>query len=80
MKNQPIDYTDVVIQDMCEILITHKNPWPSDFTKRKKLEFLDKIIAYLTDTQQYERCGILTDMKERIVNEPINKSKATKRE
>lgn len=73
--SENIDYTDMVIADMYEILTIHKNPWPSNFTKRKKLEFLDKIIAYLTDTEQFEKCKVLIRMKEKIANESISKNK-----
>lgn len=74
-QNQSVDYTDLVIMDMYEILTTHKQPWPKNFTRLKKLEFLDKIMDYLTQTQRYEQCKVLTELKERIMNEPISKSK-----
>lgn len=72
-QNQDVDYTDLVIADMCDILMSHKNPWPKNFTKLKKLEFLDKIILYLTETQQYELCANIVAMKERILDESIGK-------
>lgn len=76
MEQKELDYTDMVIMDMYTILTTHKNPWPTNFTKLKKLEFMDKIIEYLKDNQKYEECGVLTKMRERIANEPIGKGKA----
>jgi len=79
MQKQEVDYTDLVITDMYVILTTHKNPWPSNFTKLKKMEFLDKMIAYLEDSQRYEECAKLMIMKEKVANEFIGKGKVVRK-
>jgi hypothetical protein len=72
-----VDYTGLVVKDMYEILTTQRNPWPGQYTKLKKLEFLDKMLVYLRDKQMYEMCDGIHKMKEEIKNERIIKGDNT---
>ena len=65
-KNSP-DYTTIVLRDMYEIMITHPNPWPKDFTKVQKLTFLDNMISYWTDVEDYEKCNALNIVRTSIM-------------
>ena len=69
-----IDYTGLVMDDMYEILTTHKNPWPARYTRLKKLEFLDKMLSYLKERELYEKCNGIDKMKEKIKNERVSES------
>lgn len=77
--NETIDYTKIVIEDMYTILTTQKNPWPSRYTKLKKLEFLDKMLTYLKSQQMYEMCSGIQKMKENIINESAIKTNKNRR-
>ena len=68
-------YTKMVMDDLYTVLILHPNPWPSDYTKKMKVEFLDKLIEYYTGCEEYERCKDLQKLKMEIINEPLDKIK-----
>lgn len=75
-----VDYTDLVIMDTYAILTTHKNPWPSNFTRLRKLELIDKMIEYMTETQRYEECSVLTKIRDGVLlNEFGGSDKTTKK-
>lgn len=77
-EHDPSDYADIVIKDMHEILTSHRNPWPAQYTRLKKLEFLDKMLDYLMEREMFEMCAGVQKMKEGILNEPRSISKRIK--
>jgi len=74
------DYTEIIMDDVYELLINYKNPWPRNYTKVQKLEFLDKLISYFEDNQYYEKCDKIKHIKQRVKDDKrISKSKKEKK-
>ena len=73
------DYTKVAIDEAYDILMNLENPWTSDFTKVKKLKFIDRMIQYYTEEyEDYEKCGELSKLREVISSESKFKNKKHK--
>jgi hypothetical protein len=74
------DYTDIIMDDVYDLLISYKNPWPKNYTKVQKLEFLDKLISYFEENEYYEKCDKIKYIKQRIKDDKrISKNKKEKR-
>lgn len=79
IPEEEIDYTGLVIKDMYTILTTQPDPWPKTYTKIRKLEFIDKMIRYLTDNEEYEMCDGMKKMKDKILTEPLKLDSGNRR-
>ena len=73
------DYTNIVIDDMVNILTGGEDEahWSGHYTNQDKINFLDKLINYLTKNQSFEMCSKIQEVKERIKNESVTKNKKT---
>jgi hypothetical protein len=72
------DYTLLVAEDTYELLTSVPNPWPRGFTRHKKVEFIDLLLDFLEERQQYERCERLRKLREDVLNGDLFDSKEKK--
>jgi hypothetical protein len=71
-------YFDITMDEVYDLLTHHKNPWPANFSKVRKLQLLDNIIEYYQEQELFERCVILTKLREAVLSQSIKqKTKRT---
>lgn len=68
-------YFNVTMDEVYDLLTHHKNPWPSSFSKARKLQLLDNIIEYYTEHEEFERCAVLTALRNRLLKQTITSRK-----
>ena len=79
VPEEEIDFTELIIHDMYDVLTMNDDPYPDTYTDEMKLEFIDKLLSYLLDKDEYEMCATLQGMKRDIKNEYVNTNKKSRR-
>jgi len=73
-SNMMSDYLDRTINQVYEVLANTNTPWPLNFNNTKKTKFIDSLIDYFQEREEYERCAKLLKIKNKIINVENNKS------
>jgi len=61
------NYLDLTIEEVYDV-ISKINVWPPSFDTGKKMKFINSMIKYFIEKEEYEKCAIL----QRIVDELEN--------
>ena len=61
------NYLDLTIEEVYEV-ISNIQIWPPTFDQKKKIKFLNSMIKYFIDKEEYEKCAIL----QRLIDEMEN--------
>ena len=61
------NYLDLTIEEVYAV-ISKIRVWPPSFDQTKKIKFINSMIKYFIDKEEYEKCAIL----QRIVDELEN--------
>jgi len=67
------NYLDLSLREAYEVLTSNKDPWPHNFQPSKKIKFIDQLIEYFQNMEEYERCAELVKIKEKVTNVENNK-------
>jgi|LakMenEpi03Aug12_release.lakeMendotaPanAssembly.Ray.scaffolds.fasta_scaffold694718_1 hypothetical protein len=70
-------YFDITMDEVYDLLTHHKNPWPKNFSKVRKLQLLDNIIEYYQEQELFERCTILIKLREAVLIQSIKQQTKT---
>lgn len=62
------DYERFVLEDIFDLIIISKNPWPIYYTKERKIEFLNLLINKFLQEEEYDKCNKLTEVIGEIEN------------
>jgi len=52
------NYLDLTIEEVYDV-ISKINVWPPTFDQKKKIKFLNSMIKYFIEKEEYEKCAIL---------------------
>ena len=61
------NYLDLTIEEVYDV-ITNVNVWPSSFTNKMKISFINKMIKHFEDREEYEKCAKLHTIVQRLEN------------
>ena len=67
------NYLDMTLIDAYEVLTSNDDPWPNSFQPTKKIKFVDQLISYFQEKEEYERCAELLKIKNQVTNELDNR-------
>ena len=67
------NYLDMTLIDAYEVLTSNDDPWPNSFQPTKKIKFIDQLISYFQEKEEYERCAELLKIKNQVTNELDNR-------
>jgi hypothetical protein len=67
MQTMTENYLDLTIEEVYDV-ITNVNVWPHDFTSKMKISFMNKMIEHFEEREEYEKCGKLYAMVQRLEN------------
>jgi hypothetical protein len=70
--------TDIALKDIVSLLESNKNPWPTNYTKVKKIQFLQNVKNYYEEAENFEVCTKIQGFIKEIENAPLGKSKTVK--
>jgi len=70
MTQEAIDnYLELTLNEAYKVLTSNMDPWPNSFEPYKKRKFIDQLISYFQDREEYERCAELLKIKNTVTNE-----------
>ena len=74
MTKEAMDnYLHMTLREAYYVLTSTDDPWPNSFQPTKKIKFIDSLISYFQDREDYERCAVLLKIKNTVTNEMENR-------
>ena len=74
MTKEAMDnYLDMTLREAYYVLTSTDDPWPNSFQPTKKIKFIDSLISYFQDREDYERCAVLLKIKNTVTDEMENR-------
>ena len=74
MTQEAMDnYLDMTLKEAYYVLTSTDDPWPNSFQPTKKIKFIDQLISYFQDREDYERCAVLLKIKNTVTDEMENR-------
>jgi len=74
MTKEAMDnYLDMTLKEAYYVLTSTDDPWPNSFQPTKKIKFIDQLISYFQEREDYERCAVLLKIKNTVTNEMENR-------
>ena len=74
MTQEAMDnYLDMTLKEAYYVLTSTDDPWPNSFQPTKKLKFIDQLISYFQEREDYERCAVLLKIKNTVTDEMENR-------
>ena len=67
------NYLDMTLNEAYQVLTSNTDPWPHTFQSAKKIKFIDQLIQYFQDKEEYERCAELLKIKNQVTDELENR-------
>ena len=71
MQTMTENYLDLTVEEVYDV-ITQINVWPSSFTNKMKISFINKMIKHFEDREEYEKCAKLHTIVQRLENNQSN--------
>ena len=65
------NYLDLTVEEVYDV-ITQINVWPSSFTNKMKISFINGIIKHFEQREEYEKCAKLFSIIQRLENNQSN--------
>jgi|TARA_R100001163_G_C4998776_1_gene148698 hypothetical protein len=73
------NYLDLTLREVYDVLTGSNDPWPNRFQTEKKVKFIDQLIIYFQEREEYERCAKLLKIKNKVTNELDNRKPSDRR-
>ena len=74
MTKEAMDnYLDMTLREAYYVLTSTDDPWPNSFQPTKKIKFIDQLISFFQEREDYERCAVLLKIKNTVTNEMENR-------
>ena len=74
MTQEAMDnYLDMTLKEAYKVLTSSSDPWPHSFQPTKKIKFIDQLISYFQEREEYERCAELLKIKNTVTDEMENR-------
>jgi hypothetical protein len=54
------NYLDLTIEEVYDV-ISQVNVWPPSFDNKKKIKFMNSMINYFIEKEEYEKCAFLQE-------------------
>ena len=67
------NYLDLTLREVYDIITSDDDPWPNTFETKKKIKFIQQLMDYFQEREEYERCAELLKIKKQVTNELENR-------
>ena len=67
------NYLHMTLKEAYQVLTSNNDPWPNSFHPVKKIKFIDQLISYFQEKEEYERCAELLKIKKQVTDELENR-------
>ena len=72
-------YLDLTLIEAFDVITSSKDPWPHSFESHRKIKFIDQLILYFQEREEYERCAELVKIKNKVTNELDSRKSSDRR-
>ena len=73
------NYLDLTLIEAYEVITSASDPWPNHFQPKKKIKFIQQLMDYFQEREEYERCAKLLKIKNKVTNELDNRKPSDRR-
>ena len=64
---EQVQYTNMVFDDLYQVLTKDKNPWPKNYTRARKVKLLDEMEVHFRERDEYEKCKMILEIRSLIM-------------
>ena len=56
----------LTLQEAYDVLTSDTDPWPNEFQPKKKIKFIQQLMDYFQQREEYERCAKLLKLQKEV--------------
>jgi len=60
------NYLDLTLIEAFDVITSNKDPWPNSFKSQKKINFIQQLMDYFQEREEYERCAKLLKLQKKL--------------
>ena len=73
------NYLDLTLQEAYDVLTSDTDPWPNEFQPKKKIKFIQQLMDYFQQREEYERCAKLLKLQKEVTKYELDNRKPSDR-
>ena len=73
------NYLDLTLREVYDILTSENDPWPNQFQPKKKIHFIQQLMDYFQEREEYERCAELLKIQKEVTKYELDNRKSSDR-
>ena len=73
------NYLDLTLREVYDIITSDNDPWPNSFQPKKKVKFIQQLMDYFQEREEYERCAELLKIQKEVTKYELDNRKPSNR-
>ena len=73
------NYLDLTLLEAYDVITSDTDPWPNTFQTKKKVKFIQQLMDYFQEREEYERCATLLKIQKEVINYELENRKSPNR-
>ncbi len=73
------NYLDLTLREVYQIITSDSDPWPHAFETKKKIQFIQQLMDYFQEREEYERCAKLLKIQKEVTKHELDNRKPSDR-
>ena len=73
------NYLDLTLIEAYDVITSNQDPWPSSFQSKKKIKFIQQVMDYFQEREEYERCAKLLKIQKEVTKYELENRKSPDR-
>ena len=73
------NYLDLTLREVYDIITSDDDPWPNAFETKKKVKFIQQLMDYFQEREEYERCAKLLKIQKEVTKYELDNRKPSDR-
>lgn len=73
------NYLDLTLIEAYDVITSENDPWPNSFQSKKKIHFIQQLMDYFQEREEYERCAKLLKIQKKVTKHELENRKSPDR-
>tara|TARA_R110001592_G_scaffold5254_3_gene28907 strand:- start:1481 stop:1777 length:297 start_codon:yes stop_codon:yes gene_type:complete len=73
------NYLDLTLLEAYDVITSDTDPWPNTFQAKKKVKFIQQLMDYFQEREEYERCAKLLKIQKEVIDYELENRKPPNR-
>ena len=73
------NYLDLTLIEAYDVITSENDPWPNSFQPKKKIHFIQQLMDYFQEREEYERCAKLLKIQKEVTKHELDNRKPSDR-